>query len=361
MTHPFSDTYNEARSKFLDLASARGAQVHSFVHPDQKGIEGEDLAMDIAVFGNPAVEKTLLLVSGTHGQEGYTGSAIQIAYLRDLEIPEGVNVVALHALNPWGFSHLSRSDENNVDNNRNFRDFSNLPPLSEINVEVQNMLCPNDWVDETIDWTNTKDRLIAKYGGQAFATAVTGGQTDVPTGLNFCGRAPSWSNRTVQKALPGILAHTRKLVFLEWHTGLGGFGELCHLCLEGPESPAFQRVFKWLGEAASHDMDSLYDDLGGATPAYVGPFSMWLPEAAPNAKCAGLVIEVGTYDINTVAASVRMDRWLKFGEGRSKLTRDEMRRAMMEGLYPTSPEWRAKALLNGCKAQAKLMDGLQRW
>src|SRR5207248_10976487 len=60
----------------------------------------EDLAIDIAIFGDPDAEKTLFLVSGTHGQEGFYGSALQIEFLRDLEIPEGVNVIALHALNP---------------------------------------------------------------------------------------------------------------------------------------------------------------------------------------------------------------------------------------------------------------------
>jgi hypothetical protein len=42
-----------------------------------------------------------------------------------------VNVVALHALNPWGFSHLSRTDEANIDLNRNFDDYG--APLSKMN------------------------------------------------------------------------------------------------------------------------------------------------------------------------------------------------------------------------------------
>lgn len=360
MNNPFSETYSEARAKFLALASDREAQVHSYVHPDQKGAEGEELAMDIAVFGDPAAKKTLLLVSGTHGQEGFTGSAIQIAFIRDHEIQDGINVVALHALNPWGFSHLSRSDENNVDTNRNFRDFSKLPPASEINVEVQKVLCPRDWIDETIDWSAAKTALIEKYGGQAFVTALTGGQTDVPTGLNYGGKAASWSNRTVVRALPEILCHTKKLAFVEWHTGFGASGELCHVCLD-PDSEVRRRVFEWLGEEASHDMDTVFADLGGETPNYVGPFSLWLQTALVATDCAGLVIEVGTYDIITMANGVRMDRWLKFGKGKSKLPRDAMRREMLEYFYPGNPEWRVLALERGCDAQSKLMNGLRTW
>src|SRR3546814_20998695 len=105
MTSPFSQTYAEARAKFLSLASARGATVVSAVHPTERGAAGEDLAIDIATFGDPDAEKTLFLVSGTHGQEGFIGSAFQTAFLRALDLPAGVKWVAMHGLTQRGFSH----------------------------------------------------------------------------------------------------------------------------------------------------------------------------------------------------------------------------------------------------------------
>ena len=83
----FSTTYAEARQKFLALTSERDAKVVSAVHPTARGAQSEDLAIDVAVFGDPSAEKTFFLVSGTHGQEGFLGSALQIEFLRDLEIP----------------------------------------------------------------------------------------------------------------------------------------------------------------------------------------------------------------------------------------------------------------------------------
>jgi len=64
--------------------------------------------MDLALFGRSRRGKDVYSGLGTHGQEGFLGSALQVEFLRDLQIPKGVNVLALHALNPWGFSHLSR-------------------------------------------------------------------------------------------------------------------------------------------------------------------------------------------------------------------------------------------------------------
>ncbi len=361
MTSSFSDTYAQARQKFLSLASERAAKVVSSVHPTERGAQGEDLAIDIAIFGDPEAEKTLFLVSGTHGQEGFLGSALQIEFLRDLEIPEGVNVVALHALNPWGFSHLSRTDEANIDLNRNFGDYAASLTPDELYPVLVRALCPDDWTEETIDWSGVRDQIVAAHGFKRMVTVLAGGQVFEPTGLNYVGQGPSWSRRVVAEILPQIFAKARKIAFIEWHTGLGAFGELSHLCSFEPGSAAYERVFDWMGEAARSSFAATFELTKGETPSYQGLFSAWLPTTAPQAEWAGLLIEVGTYDNLTVGDAVRMDRWLRFGQGRSFMPRDQMRRTMMEGLNPSDASWRAKALENGLDAQRRALRGLQRW
>ena len=325
MTSSFSDTYAQARHKFLSLASGRAAKIVSVVHPTERGAQGEDLAIDIAIFGDPDAEKTLFLVSGTHGQEGFLGSALQIEFLRDLKMPEGVNVVALHALNPWGFSHLSRTDEANIDLNRNFGDYAASLAPDELYPVLVGAMCPDDWTEETIDWTGVRDEIVAKYGFKRMVTVLAGGQVFEPTGLNYVGNGPSWSRKTVTEILPRVFAKSRKIAFIEWHTGLGAFGELSHLCSFEPGSSAYERVFDWMGEAARSSFAATFQLTKGETPSYQGLFSAWLPTTAPQAEWAGLLIEVGTYDNLTVGDAVRMDRWLRFGRGRSSVPRDEMR------------------------------------
>jgi hypothetical protein len=357
----FSNTYGEARETFLKMASARHARVVSVVHPDERGALDEELAIDFAIFGDHAAEKTLLLVSGTHGQEGFTGSALQVAFLRDLEVPRGVNVIAIHGLNPWGFSHLSRTNESNIDLNRNFGDYDAPLPQNDLYRALHGALCPDDWNEETIDWTSTRDDVIRNHGLKPFMTAVTGGQFIEPTGLNFGGLGPSWSRSTVERHLPPMLKNARKVAFIEWHTGLGAFGELCHICLSTPGSAPYERVFEWMGDEARASFAASMDLSKGETADYNGPFCTWLPTTAPHAEWAGLVIEVGTYGNMQLADALRMDRWLKFGRGRSSVAREEMRRTMMERLFPSAPEWRAAALKNGLDAQQRALQGLQRW
>jgi hypothetical protein len=99
----------------------------------------------------------------------------------------------------------------------------------------------------------------------------------------------------------------------------------------------------------------------GVTPDYRGWFSAWLPTTAPQAEWAGLVIEAGTYDVVSVIDAIRMDRWLRFAKGRSIHSREEMRRSMMDKLYPEDAEWRSKALRNGLDAQRRMFRGLLDW
>jgi len=357
----FSNTYAEARRKFLALASERDAKVVSTVHPTARGAQGEDLAIDVATFGDPSAGKTLFLVSGTHGQEGFLGSALQIEFLRNLKIPEGVSVVALHALNPWGFSHLSRTDDTNIDVNRNFTDYGVPFAQDELYPYLFRALCPDDWTEETIDWSAARDDLTRTYGVKRMVTAAGGGQIVEPTGMNYVGQGPSWSRTVVENVLPRIFATSRKIAFIEWHTGLGGYGELSHIPMMEPGSPGYERVFSWLGEAARSTWSDSMDFTHGVTPDYRGWFSAWLPTTAPHAEWAGLVIEVGTYDVLAVMDAVRMDRWLKFGRGRSSASREQIRQTMMERLNPTAPEWRAAAFKNGLDAQMRALRGLQQW
>jgi len=131
----FSATYAQARDKFLAAATERGLAVETHVHPAQRGAQGEALAIDVALLGPEDATSALLLTSGTHGAEGFCGSGCEVNLLRDdswmIRVARsGVRVLVLHALNPHGFSHLARTNEDNIDLNRNFRDFSVPPPAN---------------------------------------------------------------------------------------------------------------------------------------------------------------------------------------------------------------------------------------
>ena len=144
----FSATYREARERFLAAARAHGAAVHSHVHP-LKGAEGEEIAIDTALVGAADAPNLFIVSSGTHGPEGFSGSACQLALLHDTLLQRaadgGTAVLLIHAVNPYGFSHLTRTNEDNIDLNRNFGDFSRPYPANPVYEEVHALLAPAAW------------------------------------------------------------------------------------------------------------------------------------------------------------------------------------------------------------------------
>ena len=77
MLDAFSDSYSEARSKFLDAARAAGAHLAHYRHPEARGPREAELFFDVAVLGPRTATRRLLVGCGTHGIEGYSGSAAQ--------------------------------------------------------------------------------------------------------------------------------------------------------------------------------------------------------------------------------------------------------------------------------------------
>ena len=148
-TH-FAQSYAEAREKFLAAGRARGARLFRHVHPSERGAQGEELSIDLAQIGDERSPALLLLTSGTHGVEGFCGSGCQVALLHDDTFQAAVercdaSVLMLHALNPYGFSHLRRANEDNADLNRNFVDFSSPLPSNPAYAEIHALLLPGAW------------------------------------------------------------------------------------------------------------------------------------------------------------------------------------------------------------------------
>ena len=68
----FSQSYAEARGKFLAAAERAGLDVESHVHP-MLGRDRETLAMDVVRDGPADAPALLVISSACHGVEGYCG------------------------------------------------------------------------------------------------------------------------------------------------------------------------------------------------------------------------------------------------------------------------------------------------
>lgn len=240
--------YADSRADFLERARAAGASITGFDHP-VTGPSGEALACDVAWCGPDDAARVVVVVSGTHGVEGFAGSALQRTWLRDGEParPGHVAVCLVHALNPYGFAWVRRVNEDNVDLNRNFVDFAD-PPANDGYDRIADLLVPADWDEETRADTSARLLEVAgEVGLELLQQWVSGGQYRHPTGLFYGGTGPVWSHRTLEAITSQLLAGRERIAIVDLHTGLGpwGVGEL--ISSDSPDDPAYRRAVDWFG------------------------------------------------------------------------------------------------------------------
>ena len=334
----FAADYQEARAKFLEAAKAAGLAVTSHAHPGE-GPDGKALAMDVAVAGDAQCPHVLISTSATHGVEGFCGSGAMVGLMRSglvRERPKDVAMVLVHALNPHGFANLRRTNEDNIDMNRNFVDHAKGQPKNAGYAEVHPWIVPDDWdgagrtaAEESID------AYIKRHGASAYQSVITKGQYTHRDGIFYGGTAPAWSNVTWRAVLRTHGAARKRVAVIDYHTGLGprGYGEIQFE--RGPSDPEFLRAQQWFqGQTTSPE------DGSSTSAALTGYMAIAAAEEAPNAERTCVAIEYGTLPFDAVVDAVRADNWL-YAKGRvdSPLGRT-IKRAIRDAFYGDDEAWK---------------------
>jgi hypothetical protein len=352
----FSASYAEARIKFLEAAASLGLRVESHLHP-LKGRDGETLAMDVARDGPPDANKLLIVSSACHGVEGYCGSGVQVAALHDAEWLEkaraqGVAVLYIHALNPYGFSHIRRVTQENVDLNRNFHDFAKPLPDNTAYRELQPLLLPAEWPPSPENQAAT-GTFIATRGMPAFQAAISRGQHEFPDGMFFGGTAPTWSNQTLRGVLRQHGQGIRKLAWIDIHTGLGpsGVGERIFACND--DAAALQRARGWWGDQVT----SIYD--GSSTSAFLTGL-MWSSayEECPGADYTGIAMEYGTQPMTEVMQALRGEHWLHQHPDAPPEQAQQIKQLMLQAFYTDTDAWKGQIISQARQAMFQAVEGL---
>lgn len=353
---PFSQSYAEARGKFLAACEALHLHVHSHVHP-LLGRDGEELAMDVALLGADKAERLLIISSACHGVEGFCGSGVQVALLGNTAFCEqvaatGVAVLFIHGLNPYGFSWWRRVTQENVDLNRNFHDFHTPLPANPGYDELAHLLVPASW-PPTPENEAAMAQFLATRGEMAFQQAVTAGQCSQPEGLFFSGQAPTWSHRTLRHVLQDHAQHCRQLGWIDLHTGLGpcGHGERIYA---GPnDATTVARARVWWGPQVT----SIYD--GSSTSAVLSGMmfhaALW---DCPQARYTGLALEYGTYPVLEMTRHLRAEQWLENHPETPAAQASAIKKAFRDAFYVDTPEWKRQILAQAFEATQQALAGL---
>jgi hypothetical protein len=360
MPDTFSQNYAQARQRFVDAATAAGLLVESKLHP-HKGAQGEDLAMDVARDGDPNAPALLILSSACHGVEGFCGSGVQVAALQDAAWraharSRGVAVLYVHALNPFGFSHLRRTTHENVDLNRNFHDFSQPLPRNPAYAELHPLLFPPEW-PPTPENEQALSGWVEAHGPAAYQAAISSGQHDFPDGMYFGGTAPTWSNRTLREVLRVHGRRAGRIAWIDFHTGLGpsGHGERI---FAGPDDVThLARARGWWSGGGATPVTSIYD--GSSTSAKLTGM-MWscVGDECPQAEYTGIAMEYGTQPVMQVLHALRAEHWLHQHPEAPAALAAGIKRQMLEAFYTDTPQWKQRIVEQARESMVQAVDGL---
>lgn len=328
--------FARARKNFRAACTDAGLDVTAYEHP-LRGPAGEVLATDVARVGPAWASRLLVLVSGMHGVEGYSGSGMQADWIRRAGgnlLPEDCAALLVHAINPWGMAHLRRCNEDNVDLCRNCLSFDELPATRPGYAAMHPDLVPGEQLGHAGERVGPYlSALIEKKGVDAVVDSLMGGQYEYPDGFCYGGSEPVWSNRTLREILADYGSAAQRACCIEFHTGLGpwAYGSLVSL----HTGADLERVREFFGEwvVAPAVEESTFHSVRGHTVALYR-------EALAGAEVTAVTLEFGTCPPDrTLALLLREHLLYQFGQQPEALA--DLRRQVLDCHHPRDREWQS--------------------
>lgn len=347
--------YFASRDKFLELARTCGActESHSVA---AVGPKGESLFVDVAAFTSSHDKHRIVLTSGVHGIEGFIGAGIQNQALRHLAqggIPGRTGIVMIHAVNPWGFSHLRRVDENNADVNRNFINSSPSKPVSHPQyAALDPVINPRKAPDvrgEMKYWLSAGKLIARNRGIEKLFKPIAEGQYDFPRGMFFGGFDVGESCALLQRLILRYAAEVNRVTLLDIHSGLGPCATATLIGNSNMIAPEEQ--MRWL--RTHYQQPVLIDNASVNTYNAKGTFSQWCQNALSDKQFLYLCVEIGTVNPIKLFSALRRENQAHHWAGDKSTSYAQTKRALLEVFAPRSPRWRKEAIAQGLQVFEK--------
>ena len=354
----FSPNYSAARARFRAGAHAADARLEE--HPiGQVGPDGEDLTIDVAILGNPEPTRAVVVSSGLHGVEGFFGSAVQAALLEDVlggwHPPDDGALILLHALNPYGFAWLRRVNESNVDLNRNvLLDDEPYTGAPDGYAELDDLLNPQSPPSLASRATFLPRAVfnIARHGMPAMKNAVAGGQYTYPKGLFFGGAALERTGQILDAELPRWVGQAKRVVHIDFHTGLGARGEY-KLFVDHPWGSEGVNA---LSAAFGADRVEPWEPKQGTSYAIRGGLGTWCKARLPHVDYDVLAAEFGTVHVLRVIAALHNENRATQWGGPDHPTLQGTREGLRDTFAPPERAWRDAVIPRGLGIVQQAID-----
>ena len=190
---------------------------------------------------------------------------------------------------------------------------------------------------------NAKLRAFAtEKGAFALQEAISRGQYKFADGLYYGGARESWSALMLRDILKEDFAHVKRLVIIDFHTGLGEHGAGEMITEDLPHSSAYKRQKRiWGARVKSSEAgESVSAPLVGTIDKSVAAWSK-------GRELTFAALEVGTQPMREVFNALRKDNWLYCFAPREKPNAEAIRREIRAAFYPETQEWKRAVFGHG--------------
>jgi hypothetical protein len=360
----FCPGYHADRSAFFAelerfaTATGRRVQQHRLSVDAQ-----QDLTVSIAELpARERPEKIYVVCCGIHGVEGYTGSAIMRALLQShlprLD-PATTGLLLVHALNPYGFHHDIRVNQNNVDLNRNCAAHGESlfgSDNSEFDA-LRGLLGPQRpcslALKQRLRFYLGVGQALAMSGTSTLRRATLAGQYIDPRGVFFGGSHIEPEIAFFQEIYARI-AHTYDEVLLtDLHTGYGVRGQAYPLFGRADSEAFRQYVESGVKDGSADKTYTVSGDL-------VGYCYKTSKRVRPAGTFNGVVIEIGTHGLSmrdqlADLQTVINENQLRHYGAVDETTADAVRANFRELFCPQHRSWRQRAVEVGVETAGRLL------
>ncbi len=362
----YHETYKECRKAFKksikEIEPLFDQMEKGKIHVP--GINDDDLTIDWCYIpAHKKKEKLLIINSGLHGIEGFTGSAVQLMFIDKLlkqSLPANMGVLLIHGLNPYGFKHRRKVTENNIDLNRNcLYDGQKFAIKNTGYSELTDLLMPSNPVDiknlNNQFFYLTAINKIIKESMPVLRQAALQGQYDYKKGIYYGGKAFEPQIDSLKPFLIKKMSAYNMILNLDLHTGYGERGNL-HLFIDKPED---QMKLKGIEKI----FNSVHIDWGENDNFYTinGEYIEWVNNLIPQKLTIPMLFEFGTMDTQKMFGSLKsMQIMILENQGaqygyKNKQNESKIKMMFDEMYYPSSPVWRSKVISDAYKIMSLMI------
>ena len=350
--------FGRSRDVFKSKIEEMGGNVTSLSHERlaSEFAQHLKLSVDLGTLGDLRAPKILMHISGTHGIEAPVGAAIQRSIFENSTadiskaLNQGIALVFVHCLNPWGMASLRRVNAENIDLNRN------SPPKREgqpdLRAKLSYLLDPNN---EPSAGSFLAKALwaIGFHGYNGVKEAIVGGQYVAPRSLYYGGSEQAIELKLMDDWIRDQLTDVEQLAVIDLHSGLGRY--MSDSLIVGPkeehpeEHPSIERLF---GEEERARIE-VEDEISFRTS---GGIEHLIRQALPRARMLFATHELGTYNPIRVLHALVRENYLY--HHKPDLSLERRGNELMNVFCPRAKTWRAWALKRGRAVFSAALRGL---